>query len=341
MGWLDALRKGSTDRDNGKQVAIRASIDESKVKIASYRSFPSKKYGTLAKYLGNGVSCKVYLYQLPSAKYCAVKCFVKKNTADEDDVNSILREIHIHNSVNDNFHIVGLIDAFKVRNLKDPVQYYMVLEYLPLTLKTLYEKFRFKLALDDRLCYFKQILNGVFYLQSHNIGHRDIKLDNCGIDIDGNIKIFDLGSSTIGNIGYGMAGSLEYCAPEIHANLKYDSFKCDVWSLGIVLINLVYLTKQKWLTAKYNDANFVTYKENSTIDNIIDLSLGATDTKSEIFLADFNNLILQLLTIDVTERITLRQLIDRNDCFKKIKCCRDDPLGCHHGHLSLLRKLNS
>ena len=42
---------------------------------------------------------------------------------------------------------------------------------------------------------FKQILDGMCYIHSKNIAHRDIKLDNILLDGRGNVKIGDFGVS--------------------------------------------------------------------------------------------------------------------------------------------------
>ena len=44
---------------------------------------------------------------------------------------------------------------------------------------------------------FYQIINGIKYLHSKNIVHRDIKLENILIDVNNNIKICDFGISKI------------------------------------------------------------------------------------------------------------------------------------------------
>jgi serine/threonine protein kinase len=309
--------------------------------VDNYRSFPSKKYGSAVKFLGQGVSSKVYLYKcLQNNTYYAVKSFVKKDLKDSDNLDVIRKEISIHRILNGNQHIVNMIDAFTIKN---NTQFFIILEYLPTTLAKFYSTYGKMLPLIERLCYFKQIVYGLQFLQSQNIGHRDIKLENCCIDINGNIKIIDFGSSTIGSIGYGMAGSPDYSAPEIHNNLKYDSFKCDIWSLGIILVNLFYLTKQKWKVSRYDDVAFDKYKKFPVINNVM------TSSKATIN-PDFTNeerqsanaLILQLLKVDVDQRIKLDYLINSNPWFLSLSCCTS-PIPnntTNHNHIFLKRIIN-
>lgn len=320
--------------------------DDSVDSIDNHRTFPQKAYGIQEKVLGQGVSSTVFLYRNTPQNVCyAVKSFVKMNLRDPDDTGAIKREIAVHKILNGGKYVITFIDCFTIRK---NVEFLMVLEYLPIPLSKLHEKYSTFIPQVDRLCYFKQITLGLQFIQSKNIGHRDIKLENCGISaVTGNIKIFDFGSSTIGDLGYGMAGSPDYAAPEIHACLKYNSFKCDVWSLGIVLVNLFYLSKQKWKSARYDDEDFHRFKMEPAIKNIV-RSSGKMDVSND---TEFSNakpfadsLILQLLTVDVNKRIGLNSLIDDHLWFQSICCCSELPQppsssSDTHSHSKFLQKV--
>ena len=49
----------------------------------------------------------------------------------------------------------------------------------------------------DRYCLFKQLVQGVNYLHSNGIAHRDIKLENLLITRDSKLKITDFGVSEV------------------------------------------------------------------------------------------------------------------------------------------------
>lgn len=288
-----------------------------------------KTYGKIKCCIGQGTTCKVYLHENNNGNLFAVKSFVKKNLNDTDEIKSIKREISIHEIVNDDFNVVKLIDSKRTKN-----NYLIILEFLPISLLNFYLSFKTFISINDRLCYFKQIVKSIDFLQLNNIGHRDLKLDNFGIDLNGNIKLMDFGSSTIGSIGYGIVGSPYYSAPEIHSNLKYDSFKCNLWSLGIILINLFYLSRQKWLVSRYDDKLFNIFKLNPLIENCV-LNFNKIDLNDNYFKLqklNIDKIILNLLTINVDNRMSLNDLIN-NSYFKNIECCKfGGKINYNHNH---------
>jgi serine/threonine protein kinase len=80
--------------------------------------------------------------------------------------------------------------------------------------------------------------------------YRDIKPENIGFDVRGDVKIFDFGlckslNSKLKAEGYGYkltgrAGSLPYMAPEVVRMETYDT-KCDVFSFAILLWEMLSL----------------------------------------------------------------------------------------------------
>jgi serine/threonine protein kinase len=93
--------------------------------------------------------------------------------------------------------------------------------------------------------YFKQILNGYNHLLKLNIQHRDIKSSNIMIDNTKNkntIKFIDFGLSKIItdiDLNATICGSPLYMAPELLNHEYYDS-KSDIWSLGVLLYEMIY-----------------------------------------------------------------------------------------------------
>lgn len=93
-----------------------------------------------------------------------------------------------------------------------------------------------KVALNRCL---KQIAQGLKFLHSVNIIHRDIKPGNILWDSNGNWKISDLGLAKLASTSMTPAtGTPPYFAPE-QWNTYYDS-KVDIFAFGLVVFEVCY-----------------------------------------------------------------------------------------------------
>ncbi|KAA8492029.1 Secretory immunoglobulin A-binding protein EsiB [Porphyridium purpureum] len=88
---------------------------------------------------------------------------------------------------------------------------------------------------------FVGIVNGLKYLHSAKLIHRDIKPQNILLTEEYTAKISDFGLATVKNTGSyakSKAGTDAYMAPEVMRGDKYDR-TCDVWSFGVMLYEMV------------------------------------------------------------------------------------------------------
>jgi serine/threonine protein kinase len=99
---------------------------------------------------------------------------------------------------------------------------------------------------------FSQMLDAVGYVHEQGLVHRDIKPSNFMIDKEGVVKLLDFGiakntdasSAEYTQTGTGMQmGTPMYMSPEQVKNTKDVSFQSDIYSLGVVLWQMVMGTK--------------------------------------------------------------------------------------------------
>lgn len=87
----------------------------------------------------------------------------------------------------------------------------------------------------------RKVLCGLDYLHKQNRIHRDIKADNILLNINGAVKVADLGLCAELKDGddshAGMVGSRYWMAPEVIKRERYNS-KVDIWSLGAVAMEM-------------------------------------------------------------------------------------------------------
>ena len=198
------------------------------------------KYAILEK-KGSGATARVYLVKDPETEKIYAAKIMKKSTDFFDKEIEILKSLK---SANNPF-IVNLVDNGTGNVvLKDKVlenRQYIVLEYAPKS-----ELFHYLYCCKEGFpekyskVIFVKILRGVLSCHKAGICHRDLKMQNILLDEKYNPKLCDFGFATF-NTGKlsDYLGTLNYAAPEILSSTPYDGIKADIFSLGVILINLV------------------------------------------------------------------------------------------------------
>jgi len=207
--------------------------------------------------LGNGSYAVVYsVREKISGKFYALKCLSKANLSDYH-LEIQHNEVRIHEPLS-HPNIVKLDHYFETSDWL-----FLVLEYCegqdlyywltqnndgrdPLTGKLLSEKER--IATVKQV--FMQILDAVGYCHKNGVAHRDLKPENFIVMVKNDsefrgiqVKLTDFGLATDEEESVDFdCGSKPYMSYECrnHTRDTYNPRLADIWSLGIILLNLIY-----------------------------------------------------------------------------------------------------
>lgn len=202
-----------------------------------------KKYGKVGKELGSGAGGSVKLIVRPSdGRTFAVKEFRPRRSTEsmKDYTRKCTAEYCIGSTLR-HPNIIKTIDILLENN-----RYFEVMEYAPIDFFAVVMSGRMSRA--EINCCMKQIIEGVAYLHSLGLAHRDLKLDNCVLSDEGILKIIDFGSAVIFKYPYdqhggkdtvhpahGIVGSDPYLAPEVlKSPNSYSPQPVDLWSIAII-----------------------------------------------------------------------------------------------------------
>ncbi len=162
-------------------------------------------------------------------------------TGNKDFIERFRREAQLMMEFT-NEKIVRVYDHFKAGDA-----YHIVMEYVDgITLEDLIESKRF-LSEEAALLIFSEICQALKYAHDRNVIHRDIKPANILISNSGVVKLVDFGVSTSldasdedGLTKAGMTiGTPSYLAPEQISNAKNRDKRSDIYSLGVMLYEMV------------------------------------------------------------------------------------------------------
>ena len=166
-------------------------------------------------------------------------------------------------------------------------------------------------------------MKGVQACHKAGICHRDLKMQNILVDEFFNPKICDFGFATDikGKDGSGKLeeylGTEEYAAPEIHMNRPYDGIKADIFSLGVILINLV-TGKPGFYKAFRLDPFYklIMIRHFNLYWNTVNNQLGETSD-------EFKNLYIKMVSFTPKERPNIDEIFN-DPWMKEIKDLNDE-----------------
>ncbi|KAI9709777.1 MAG: hypothetical protein M1820_003180 [Bogoriella megaspora] len=210
------------------------------------------------------------------------------------------REIQLHYQASRHPNVVSL-----VKIMDSPDCTFVVIEYCPEgdLFSNITEKGNFvgNDALAKRA--FLQILDAVQYCHATGIYHRDLKPENVLVTDNGlTVKLADFGLATTDWVTSDFGcGSTFYMSPECQTSSPkafscYASAPNDVWSLGVILVNLT-CGRNPWKRASTEDSTFRAYlRDRHFLKSILPLS------------EDLDSILRRIFEPDPVKRVTIPEL---------------------------------
>ena len=91
-------------------------------------------------------------------------------------------------------------------------------------------------------CYLQDLLAGVQYLHDHHIVHRDLKAENCILDLNGMLRIADFGAASHfveGQLFHDFETQSPLAPPEVLSFVPYEGPPTDIWAIGVILYDML------------------------------------------------------------------------------------------------------
>lgn len=129
------------------------------------------------------------------------------------------------------------------------------------TLKDRLARFPFGLDVDECIHVARSVISALGHASAHGIVHRDVKPANIFICSDGTVKLIDFEiaqspEGTTASSTNNLKGSYDYMAPEFSSTTFRGDVQSDVFSMGVVLHEMLTGRRPYRVESEGSDANF-------------------------------------------------------------------------------------
>ena len=265
------------------------------------------------KLIGIGNFGKVVkAYNKKSAQDVALKILDKESVAQMKHVEHIISEhnvlsfLSLKNTVSKQVKqrecpfTINLFSAFQ-----DSQNFYFEMEYVKGC--TLMSQIKVNPTIQNHMDFYAaEVIRALEYLHSYNIIYRDLKPENVLIDqsLKGHLRLVDFGFSkqlkSSKEKTQTNCGTPAYVAPEIIRGQNSHGKEVDIWSLGVLMVELV--------------SGQTPFKASSTKEIYENISK-CKPTYNKLVTKTLRNLLDEIFVSDPDQRLTLAE-IKRNKIFK-------------------------
>ncbi|CAI4057283.1 mitogen-activated protein kinase kinase STE7 SKDI_04G0860 [Saccharomyces kudriavzevii IFO 1802] len=266
---------------------------------------------------------------VPDSKIVAKKTIpVEQNNSTI--INQLVRELSIVKNVKPHENIITFYGAYYNQHINNEI--IILMEYSDCgsldKILSVYKRFVQRETISNKKTWFNEltiskiacgVLNGLDHLyRQYKIIHRDIKPSNVLINSKGQIKLCDFGVSKklINSIADTFVGTSTYMSPErIQGNVY--SIKGDVWSLGLMIIELV-------------TGEFPLGGHNDTPDGILDLLQRIVNEpsprlpKGRVFSKELTDFVNRCCIKNERERSSINELLHHDLIMKYSSPSKDE-----------------